>query len=626
LFLSITPAWFLHSRTAFETVEFVAFYAGTLCAYLFYRYKSARYLYLAVFLGALSFYTYSPAQVIVPLTAIGFLVSDWRYHWANRRTVLLGLGLAALLALPYLRSSLNNPNAPLAHLHTLGSYWFEKIPLPEKLGRYLSVFRDGLSPWYWYVPNDRDLVRHLMKGYGNIMLATSPFALLGLAHVLRTLRQPASRTILIAFLISPAAAALVQISITRALVFVVPAALLTAIGFDRFLKWVEEPNQRLAELRAGPGPNATRIAVALVILLAGIVLAFLFNETLDRFALVTLATLLALPVSGMLPRPAGALRQFIDSTWMRAWNPSKAVLALSSFVILAGANISMLNDALRNGPLWFRDYGMGGMQYGAFQIFDILEAYAKEHPDTRIIFSPDWANGADILARFFLSDPSSIEIGSVRGHITKKLPLDDHTLFVLTPQEFDLARENAKFTDIRVERIVPYPDGQPGFYFIRLRYSDESDSIFAAESAARQALQESFVNLEGQEVKLHFSYLDSDSQAKSIAAVFDNDPYSVAKTFESNPFVIEMTFPEPRLLNGFSIITGSAKVRVTLNCYPEPGAQPVAVAFEGQGSRNQPELSFDLPAPTQTQVLRLEVQDLLAPAQAKVHVWELKLR
>jgi 4-amino-4-deoxy-L-arabinose transferase-like glycosyltransferase len=85
LFLSITPAWFLHSRTAFETVEFVAFYTGALCAYLFYRHKSPRYLYLAIFLGALSFYSYSPAQVIVPLTALVLLISDWRYHWENRR-------------------------------------------------------------------------------------------------------------------------------------------------------------------------------------------------------------------------------------------------------------------------------------------------------------------------------------------------------------------------------------------------------------------------------------------------------------------------------------------------------------------------------------------------------------
>src|SRR5215216_3903310 len=102
LFLSITPAWFLHSRTAFETAEFVAFYAGTICAYLYYRHQSPRHLYLTIFLGALAFYTYSPAQVIVPLTAMGLLISDWPYHWENRRTLLKGLAMTAVMAVPYI--------------------------------------------------------------------------------------------------------------------------------------------------------------------------------------------------------------------------------------------------------------------------------------------------------------------------------------------------------------------------------------------------------------------------------------------------------------------------------------------------------------------------------------------
>ena len=49
------------------------------------------------------------------------------------------------------------------------------------------------------------------------MIATLPFAVLGMAHTLRNIRLPAYRAILIALLISPAAAALVQISITRTL-------------------------------------------------------------------------------------------------------------------------------------------------------------------------------------------------------------------------------------------------------------------------------------------------------------------------------------------------------------------------------------------------------------------------
>jgi 4-amino-4-deoxy-L-arabinose transferase-like glycosyltransferase len=199
LLLSITPAWFLHSRTAFETAEFTAFYAGTLCAYLLYRYRSPRYLYLALFLGALAFYTYSPGQMIVPLTAIALLFSDWRYHWENRRTALKGLALLAALAMPYLRFRMNDPDAAVAHLHTLGSYLLVDAPLFEKIKRYFFEYFTGLSAWYWYQSNDRDLARHLMDGYGNIMPATLPFAILGMAQVLRRLREPAYRAILIGF-------------------------------------------------------------------------------------------------------------------------------------------------------------------------------------------------------------------------------------------------------------------------------------------------------------------------------------------------------------------------------------------------------------------------------------------
>ena len=625
LFLSITPAWFLHSRTAFETAEFVALYAGTLCAYLFYRHKSPPYLYIAIFLGALSFYTYSPAQVIMPLTAIGLLISDWRYHWENRRTLLIGLALAIVFAVPYIRFRINDPSAPFAHLHTLSSYWFEKIPFSEKLTRYLSEFGIGLSPWYWYIPNDRDLSRHLMKDYGNIMFATLPFALLGMAHALRNLRLPAYRTILIALLISPAAAALVQISITRVLVFVVPAAILTAIGLEQAFQWIEDPKKRLVELGKGPGPTSIRVVIASLILLIGIPVALLSQEPITSMTLSALAIILALQVSGIFERITQSLTPSDSSTKPKFWNISQTLLALSAFFVLSGANIYVLNDALRNGPLWFRDYGMGGMQYGAFQIFDTIEQYISEHPNTKIIFSPDWANGADVVARFFLDDLSSIQVGSIRGHITQKLPLDDNTLFVMTPQEYDLVRESTKLQDIRVEKVVPYPDGNPGFYFVHLRYVNNIDEIFATENAARQAAQESVVTIDGQKVKLRYPHLDSDFQAESMALVFDNDPFTVAKTFESNPFVIEMTFPKPRTVNGFSIIIGSAKVQITLKCFPKPGAQPVTYTFEGQGTRANPELSFDFPTSTQVQVLQIEVFDPQATDVAKIHIWELKL-
>jgi hypothetical protein len=540
--------------------------------------------------------------------------------------VLIGLVLAAVLALPYLRFSFNNPNAAAEHLHQLWSYWFEKIPLSAKIGRYISEFGVGLSPWYWYIPNDRDLPRHLMKNYGHIMLATLPLALLGLAHTLRNLRFPACRAVLIALLISPAASALVQTSITRTLVFVVPVAILTAIGLEKVLGWIEDPKKRLFELAEDARPNPRRMIAALIILVTGILLAATVKESINGLALWALAILLALQVSGVLQRLARSLTRADSPQGPKLWRLPSTFLALSAFLVLAGANIRMLNDALRNGPLWFRDYGLGGMQYGDFQIFDIVDQYVKEHPGTRVIFSPDWTNGADVLTRFFLGDSPSVKVGSVQGHITQKLPLDDSTLFVMTPQEYNLLMGSGKFSDVDVETIFPYPDGNPGFYFVRLRYVANIDEIFAAERAARQALQEATLRIDGQNVKLRFSYLDAEFQDKWIALAFDNDPFTVVKTFDTNPFIIEMTFPGPRTLTGFSIIIGSTNVKIMLKCYSRPDAQPAVYTFEGQGTKDQPELSFELSKPTQAQVLRVEVLDVHASDQSKVHIWELKLR
>jgi 4-amino-4-deoxy-L-arabinose transferase-like glycosyltransferase len=128
LLLSLSPAWFLHSRTAFETVEMTSFYAGFMYFYLRYRYISPRALYPALVMGTLVFYTYSPGQVIIVVTGLFLLFSDLRYHWQNRKLALKGLLLLGVLALPYLRYSINHPGALMQHLSTRAPYWAQDIP------------------------------------------------------------------------------------------------------------------------------------------------------------------------------------------------------------------------------------------------------------------------------------------------------------------------------------------------------------------------------------------------------------------------------------------------------------------------------------------------------------------
>jgi len=562
LLLSTAPAWFLHSRTAFETVIFVSFYSASLYAYLLYRLRSPRYLYLTLILAALAFYSYSPGQVVVIASGVLLLLVDASYHWRNRNILWKGLLVGLLLTLPYLRSRMEHPEAALDQLRLLGSYWVQPLPLGEKLRRFGSIYLDGLSPGYWFLPNDRDLPRHLMKGYGHLSRLTLPFALLGLIVTLSRLRKPEYRLVLVALIAAPLGSALVGVGITRLLVLVIPATLLIAVGISTLLGWLERPADALRRLGAKSFPS-----------------------------------------------------------WLERWRLPQPLLALGLFVILAIANISMLADALGNGPTWFRDYGMGGMQYGARQVFKAAQEYLQRQPETEIILSPTWANGTDILARYFLGDTLPIQLGSVQGHIDRPLPLDENTLFIATPEEYRLILESEKFNDVALERSLPYPDGSPGFYFVRLRYADAAQAIFAAEAEQRRQLQQAEVQLNGQLVQARHSMLDMGE----IAQAFDGDPFTFVRTLEANPLVIELSFPGVVRLGGLSLIIGSANVEITAqtSLLPDGPAQQFSLAYKG--SVDQPEARLDFDRIVELQHLRIEVLDRQQPEPAHIHVWEISL-
>ncbi len=542
LLLSIAPAWFLHSRTAFETATMVSFYAAGLYFYLRYRYGSTRHLYFALALFALAFYSYNPGQVVVVVTGLLLLLSDARYHWQNRGVALRGLGFLILLSLPYLRFRLAHPMAFDDQLFTLGSYWVQPLTLREKLAMYFDEYLYGLSPGYWFIPNTRDLIRHRMEDYGLLLRATLPFAALGVFQALRNFRSPAHRAILISFLAAPAGAAMVQVAVTRALVMVIPATLLTALGLVMILLWLEK----------------------------------------------------------RLPRKA---------------------LSIGLFAFLVVANLAITWDALRNGPTWFGRYGLMGMQYGAAQVFGELKDYQRQNPEAEILFSPTWTNGADVVARFFLHDPLPIRLASVTEHMYYHHPLNDNMVFVIPVDEYELLIESGKFTDVHVERTILYPNGQPGFYFVRMRYVPNIDEILAAEQVARRELRETDVILDGMPAHVRHSLLD----LGEISNLWDGSHRTVTRTFEANPYVIEVTFLEPRIMQGMTLVIGDTEVKVLVRLFETPDAQPVEFIFEGlKGSVSDPQVGLDFKRPQEFSALYLEVEDIRQKEPAHVHIWEIE--
>jgi hypothetical protein len=241
LILGMTPAYFLYSRTVFEVIIMVAFYAAFLLAYLLYRTQSPRYLYLALGLAGAAFYTYSAAQPLMLLTAVVLGLADLRYHLTHRRLLLKALPLVVVLAVPFIRFRLAHPNALEVHLGAVFSYWVEDIPLTQKLGLFLRHYAYGLSPQFWFWPGaleDPVLPNQHIPGRAHFGLEWLPLAAIGLWICLRHWRDVRHRTVLLAMLCIPMASVLDSAEVRRLLAMAVPLAIIVGLGLERLLNWL----------------------------------------------------------------------------------------------------------------------------------------------------------------------------------------------------------------------------------------------------------------------------------------------------------------------------------------------------------------------------------------------------
>ncbi|MDC0358802.1 hypothetical protein OAO01_08305, partial [Oligoflexia bacterium] len=247
LVIGVLPCWFLHSRTGFETVMMVSFYACFICSYLMYRYYSSRWIYAAVLCGGATFYAYANGQGLIAITCLLLFICDFRYHWKQGigRKIFTCL-LLLVVCIPYLRMRMLIPGSMVEHLTVLNSYWLNsELSFFEKFYRYFSIYLQGLSYSYWFdsTIDAPDNIRHRIKEFGHLPLSLLPFILIGLlVSIGKSVKSAAHRTVLIAVLAVPFTAALVHIHIPRVLAMVVPVTLLVCIGFDAcyycIKKWV----------------------------------------------------------------------------------------------------------------------------------------------------------------------------------------------------------------------------------------------------------------------------------------------------------------------------------------------------------------------------------------------------
>ncbi len=258
LLLSTAPAWFLHTRIAFELMLATAAYVGFLYFYLRYRCGRPRSVLPATICAALTFYGYNAFQPVLAMTGMLLLAVDFPYHWRQRRVLAMALPLLLLCAAPYARFVRAHPTEIRQRLEGLESYWVDpRLSVARKWQRFGAEYLSGFSPAYWFGTDPtRELIRHQMKGYPYLFAAVLPLAVAGIVLCLRRIRSPGPRTLLIALVAAPVGGALVHPGVTRSMTLVVAASMLAAVALDGLLV-----------LLSRPVPEA-RVAVAAFLLFA----------------------------------------------------------------------------------------------------------------------------------------------------------------------------------------------------------------------------------------------------------------------------------------------------------------------------------------------------------------------
>jgi hypothetical protein len=261
------------------------------------------------------------------------------------------------------------------------------------------------------------------------------------------------------------------------------------------------------------------------------------------------------------------------------------------------------------------------MQWGAKQIFaEAVPDYLKANPQSAIYVTPVWANGTDVFPRFFSLDPERVQLHNVDWFADEKRALDPNAAFIATPEEYERAAANPKFKSVQRGGAIQYPNGQNGFYFLRLAYADNVDEIFAAEKQARIQLVTETVSIRGESVQVAHSPFD----AGRVQDLFDGDTYTLARGAYANPLVIELKFPGPRAIQTLIATFGSMNFRLTVLAYANENDAPAEYRAQYANLPNDPTVQMNLTrGPDLVGKLHIEIYNLDAGDQAKIHVREL---
>ena len=303
------------------------------------------------------------------------------------------------------------------------------------------------------------------------------------------------------------------------------------------------------------------------------------------------------------------------------WHLRPTFISIGLFIVLAGMSVFMLSDALINGPIWYEDYSLYGMQYGAQQVFrDVVVKGLTQDPNRQYIVSPSWANGTEQFVDFFI--PAELQprvrMGQPVDFISEIKQDKPNLYFVSTSDEYDKLLVNSEFNNLKFKEVLNFPNNKPGFYVLTVQAANNIEEILATQHKKNILPVEDTIPMNGGSFKILHSPLGS----RRMEDVFDNNPDSLARVLEANPFFFDIYPSAPIDTHSVSIQTGSLTTfTITIKLYAPGASEPInySETFTNLPPDPKVEMSFEN-GPPKSDRITLEIHDDTSGETSQVHV------
>jgi hypothetical protein len=191
----------------------------------------------------------------------------------------------------------------------------------------------------------------------------------------------------------------------------------------------------------------------------------------------------------------------------------------------------------------------------------------------------------------------------------------------MIPEEFaDIPRQY--FSEVKVEKTLAYPDGSPGFYFVRLTYADNIEEMMAAQAEAHHQLDFRDVTVGGEAARLGHSKID----LGKIEYLFDANTNTLIRSWALNPLLLDFTFPAPRPFDQVSLRIGGTATTIRLMLWSEDGQVPIEINRQEEETVLPRNIALDLPAGKRYTRVLVTVFNTFDPDDGHVHLWEINFK